>query len=108
MTRHLVCVTAALLLAATPVHADAIDGNWCHPDIGRMEILGPQITTPGGHRISGDYDRHGFRHVVPDGEEKAGAQVDMVLVDDDTLHRVVAPGTDAVIEVWRRCRAQVS
>ena len=32
----------------------------------------------------------------------------MVLVDDDTIHRIVAPGADAKIEVWRRCQAPVS
>jgi len=108
MIRKIMIAAVLFFLTAVPANADAIDGNWCHPDFGRMEILGPQITTPGGNRISGAYDRHAFRHVVPDGEDRAGAEVDMVLVDDDTLHRVVAPGADAAIEVWRRCRAQVS
>lgn len=99
-------VTAFLWLAGSP--ADAVDGHWCQPDNGRLEIMGPQITTPDGHRISGAYDRHAFRHVVPDGEDRAGAEVDMVLVDDDILHRMVAPGADAKIEVWTRCQAQVS
>lgn len=109
MTR--ITATAAgllMLLASVPAHADAIDGNWCNPALGHLEILGPQIVTPGGNRISGAYDRHGFRHVVPAGEDRAGAEVDMVLVDDDTMHRLVAPGPGAKIEVWRRCRAQVS
>lgn len=99
---------ALLFLTAAPAHADAIDGNWCNPAFGHLEILGPQIVTPGGNRISGAYDRHGFRHVVPAGEPKPGAEVDMVLVDDDTMHRLVAPGPDAKIEVWTRCQAHVS
>ncbi len=108
MTRIITIAAVILVLAAAPVRADAIDGKWCNPELGRMEILGPQIMTPGGNRISGDYDRHGFRHIMPDGEDGAGADVDMVLVDDDTLHRIVAPRAGANIEVWRRCRAQVS
>ncbi|MDA0786972.1 MAG: hypothetical protein O3B37_11855 [Proteobacteria bacterium] len=104
----LAAVAAFLFLSVAPVHADAIDGNWCNPAFGHLEILGPQIVTPGGNRISGAYDRHGFRHVVPAGEDRAGAEVDMVLVDDDTMHRLVAPGPDAKIEVWTRCQARVS
>ncbi len=97
-----------LLLMSAPAHADAIDGNWCNPDNGRLEIQGPQIITPGGNQLSGAYDRHAFRYVVPAGEPQPGAEVDMVLVDDDTIHRIVAPGADAKIEVWRRCQAPVS
>ena len=109
MTRIAVTTIAAMLfLSAAPAHADAIDGNWCNPEFGRLEIQGTRIMTPGGNRISGAYDRHAARYVVPSGERKAGAEVDMVLVDDDTLHRIVAPGADAKIEVWRRCQAQVS
>lgn len=100
--------TAILLLSAAPAYADAIDGDWCNRELGRLEIQGPQIITPGGNQLTGAYDRHGFRHPVPAGEPRAGASVDMVLVDDDTMHRVVAPGADAKIEVWRRCRAPVS
>ncbi|MEP4377416.1 MAG: hypothetical protein ABJ215_10850 [Alphaproteobacteria bacterium] len=97
-----------LFLPLAPAHADAIDGNWCNQELGYLEIRGPQIVTPGGNRLSGDYDRHGFRHVVPAGEPQPGASVDMVLVDDDTLHRVVAPGAAAKLEVWHRCQAPVS
>jgi hypothetical protein len=32
----------------------------------------------------------------------------MVLVDDDTIHRIVAPDADAKIEVWRRSQAAIS
>ena len=109
---HLKIVTTALatllFLSATPARADAIDGNWCNPDFGRMEIQGTSITTPGGNRTTGAYDRHASRYVVPAGEPRSGADVDMVLVDDDTIHRIVAPGAGAKIEVWHRCQAPVS
>jgi hypothetical protein len=32
----------------------------------------------------------------------------MVLVDDDTIHRIVALDADAKIEVWRRSQAAIS
>jgi hypothetical protein len=76
--------------------------------LGRLEIHGTEIITPGGKRVSGAYDRHASRYVVPAAEPRPGADVDMVLVDDDTIHRIVAPGADAKIEVWRRCQAPVS
>lgn len=109
MTRIAVTTFAAMLfLSAGAAHADAIDGNWCNPDLGRLEIRGTSIMTPGGNQISGAYDRHASRYVAPAGEPSPGAEVDMVLVDDDTIHRIVAPGADTKIEVWRRCQAPVS
>jgi len=45
--------------------ADAIDGDWCHGDGRRLSINGPDITTPGGTHLKGDYDRHHFSYVVP-------------------------------------------
>ena len=97
-----------LFLPGMPAHADAIDGNWCNPEFGRLEIQGTNIMTPGGHQVSGAYDRHASRYLVSAGEPKPGAEVDMVLVDDDAIHRIVAPDADAKIEVWRRCQAAIS
>jgi hypothetical protein len=97
----------ALLLNAAPAHADAIDGNWCNPEAGYMEIRGADILTPGGTRMAGDYSRHAFRYIAPAGETRAGATLDMVLVDDDTIHLVNTTAPDG-IEVWRRCSAPVS
>jgi hypothetical protein len=50
-------VGAALLFAA-PAQADAIDGDWCREDGKRMSIRGPDIVTPGGKAMRGDYSRH--------------------------------------------------
>lgn len=101
---------AGLVLAASmfsvPALADAIDGNWCHNGGKRLSINGPAITTPGGNKITGDYDRHGFRYVVPAGEPAAGGTVDMVLIDDDTVQ--VKPPGDAKLEQWKRCAAATS
>ena len=103
----LAMVAAAALIAPGPARADAIDGNWCSPDQRHMVIAGPRITTPGGARIIGNYDRHGFLYTVPEGEPHAGAQVDMDLIDDDTvrLHMLGAEFGNAPseVEVWKRC-----
>ena len=44
-----------------------------------MSIRGPDIVTPGGHNIRGDYSRHSFSYVVPAGESGAGETVSMIL-----------------------------
>lgn len=46
----------AFVLAAAPALADAIDGDWCHTKDGRrFTIRGPEIVTPGGKKMQGDY-----------------------------------------------------
>ena len=72
-----------------------------------MEIRAPEILTPGGTRMPGDYPRHACRYVAPAGEDHAGATLDMVFVDEDTVHLVNTAAPDG-IEVWRRCDAPVS
>ena len=84
-------------------HADAIDGNWCFDDGRHMSIEGPQIVTPGGAAIVGNYGRHSFSYTAPTAEPGGGGEVSMVLVNEDTVHLMpgVAAGSDP--EVWRRC-----
>jgi hypothetical protein len=96
----------ALCLAAAPARADAIDGNWCHAGK-HLSIEGPQIVTPSGTRMQGDYDRHGFRYTVPASDPGAGAKVEMMLVDDDTM-QLSRGGAQAAPETWRRCAAPTS
>ena len=98
-------VMAALLLPAAPALADKIDGNWCFTDSRHMSIDGPAIVTPGGTSMTGEYDRHGFRYVVPAGEADAGAEVDMIQYDDYTIQVTTTPadGGGARTETWKRC-----
>lgn len=98
------------LLAAVAVfaltagaRADAIDGNWCSPDSRHLSIDGPNITTPAGSMITGDYDRHAFAYVIPDSEPDAGASVRMRMVDENTINLVVGSDAAAPVETWRRC-----
>ena len=93
---------AATLLPAAPAWADRIDGNWCY-ETRSLHIEGPNIVTPGGARMTGDYDRHGFRYTVPAGEPDAGADVDMVQFDDNTV-QVTTGGANPRTETWNRCK----
>jgi len=93
-------VLVVILLPAGGALADAIDGNWCARNGRHLSIDGPRITTPGGTRTTGEYDRHAFSYTVPAAEPGAGSVVSMILVDDDTIHLKIAA---APLEVWRRC-----
>lgn len=99
MRHRLLLATGLLAFATLPARADRIDGHWCSPNGLRLTIAGPNITTPGGARIGGEYDRHGFAYTAPTGEPAAGSRVTMVLMGEDTV-RVQAPGLDPV---WHRC-----
>ena len=99
---------AAALLPSTPALADRIDGNWCYKTRA-MSIDGPNIVTPGGVKMTGDYDRHGFQYTVPAGEPDAGAAVDMIQYDDNTIQvttkqvRTTGDG-ESRTEIWNRCK----
>ncbi len=97
----------ALLIGGSPARADAIDGDWCRVDGKRMSIRGPEIVTPGGQRIRGDYDRHHFSYVVPTGEPGAGESVAITLLSEYLAHARQG-GADAPVQEWRRCSPGVS
>jgi hypothetical protein len=99
---------AALLCAAsTAARADAIDGDWCAADGQHMTIQGPDIVTPGGARIKGNYDRHGFDYVVPAGESGSGESVAIVLRGEYLAVSRQGPA-DAPTKEWRRCANRTS
>ena len=91
---------AGWLVLAPGARADAIDGMWCKGSRS-MQIDGPAIVTPGGTSMIGDYDRHGFRYVVPAGEDGAGKTVNMALLGEYDLDVTVGDGPT---ERWRRCK----
>ena len=106
------CLVVLAMFAMTEgAVADAIDGDWCFAADGRrLTIEGSDLTTPGGKRMTGDYDRHAFAYVAPAGEKSAGSKVFMVLIDDDTMILKIGaqPMSTGEGETWRRCAAQVS
>jgi hypothetical protein len=99
-------VCTALLGFACPAFADAIDGDWCRTDGKRMTIRGTAIVTPGGQQTTGDYTRHSFSYVIPEGEAGAGATVSVQLLSEYLAH--ARHGIDAPVQEWRRCQPSVS
>lgn len=96
-------VLCALIVPGTAL-ADAIDGHWCHKDGRRLTIDGSKIVTPGGTKMTGDYDRHGFIYVIPPKEPGAGKKVTMQMMDEYTV--ILRAGPDfakAVKQTWKRC-----
>lgn len=107
----LASVVALLISSPNGARADQIDGHWCYTDGRGLSIQGPQIVTPAGNKLSGDYDRHGFAYVVPEGEAGAGDQVLMLQQNHTTIHVWrTSPGTSerGPTEIWRRCDPRTS
>ena len=104
-------LAAVLLIWPGFAAADAIDGNWCY-GAKRLSISGPEIVTPGGTKMNGDYGRHDFRYTVPAGEAVAGSTVEMDLLSDEEMQlwptgsQPNAKAADA--QMWKRCAAPVS
>ena len=98
-------LAAGLILLSGAAFADSIDGSWCRTGA-RVVISGPTIVTPGGAKLSGQYDRHGFTYVVPAGEPGAGSTVEMRLLGEyDMQSRSSAQGP---VQDWRRCGPETS
>lgn len=97
-------LAAGAILWSPPARADRIDGNWCHRDGRHMSIDGPKIITPGGTKMTGLYDRHGFQYVVPAGEAGAGAEVVMRQLNDNEIEvTTITGGAPSPWETWNRC-----
>ena len=108
-TRSAVFLTglAAVLLGLSgPALADQIDGDWCFPGDGRhLNIQGDDIVTPSGTNTTGDYTRHTFHYVIPEGDPGAGDEIDMRQLNDQTM---VLRRPDGTEETWKRCDLQIS
>jgi len=97
----------ALGVMATPALADAIDGHWCHNDGRRFSIRGPEIITPGGTTMNGNYSRHWFSYVVPAPEPGAGETIFMTLLNENTV-ATKRGETASAEEIWIRCSPSTS
>lgn len=95
-------VCAAFLGGGNCAFADKIDGDWCL-DGNRFSIDGPDIVTPGGAKLKGDYARHNFRYVTPPPESDAGTPTIMQLMNETTLRLHVGEDAAAPWQIWRRC-----
>ena len=101
---QLILLVMFLICSGFPALADAIDGQWCF-ERKNFSIDGSNFTTPSGKSITGEYDRHAYAYVVPDGEEGAGDRIEMTLIDDETIHlqRPSNNSSESILEVWKRC-----
>ncbi len=91
------------VLVSGPAIADRIDGKWCSPDGKHVEIQGPQITTPAGAKMAGQYGRHSFSYTAPSAEPESGSTIYMVLLNEETMEvRAGNPVAKAI--VWKRCQ----
>lgn len=100
--------TLAFALLGSSAFADAIDGDWCHKDGRRLSIRGPQIVTPGGKQMEGDYSRHWFNYVVPAPEPGTGQMVYLQLLDENTVQFRLGSSDSATPETWIRCSPTTS
>lgn len=109
MRRLVKKVALSIFLAglAVPAHADAIDGHWCHKDGRRFSIRGPEIITPGGKTMEGNYSRHWFSYVVPMLEPGSGQTIFMTLLNENTVQTRVGE-TSSAQEIWIRCTPSIS
>jgi hypothetical protein len=101
MPSRLALAVVLLLGLIRPAAADAIDGHWCDAGKQHLEINGPSIVTPSGGRLTGDYNRHGFKYMEPGGEKP----VVMVLLNEVTMHLKAGDGEE---QTWHRCAAPTS
>ena len=106
-------LAVGIALAAAPQSAlaDVIDGDWCAAGQ-HLSIKGPEIVTPAGNRLAGNYSRHFFSYVVPPAEPQPGDMVAMSLINENTVH--LRRGADATAasqaapQTWLRCAPPVS
>jgi hypothetical protein len=104
-----VTMIAAIFLGigVSVAYADSIDGDWCNEvDGARLRIDGATIELQSGQTITGEYSRHAFRYVAPDGAPDAGATIDYVMRSEEQMRRVrngnAMPEHD---DLWRRCQS---
>lgn len=90
------CLAALPMMAA----ADEIGGDWCSVQGAHLRIEGSRVQSFGGTWTEGNYSRHAYDFVVPEGEADAGLIVKMrLLSEQDVL--VAVEGRDT--EQWSRC-----
>lgn len=108
MKVYLSLAAIIILVAATqPALADQIDGNWCSPDGQSISVDGPNVVTPGGSKISANYDRHHVDFQIPEGEPHSGDRFSADQLNDDQISVSITRARDAragKAVIWTPCR----
>lgn len=102
------CAVAMLVCVAQPALADSIDGNWCHNDGRRFTIRGPNLVTPGGKAMQGNYERHYFSYAVPAPEANSGQTIFMTLRGENNVSLRIGDAANGNEEHWVRCAPSIS
>lgn len=106
MRRRLKCLAAigiAIVVAASPALADAIDGDWCNGSATMHVEFPSTIRIPSGRDVTGTCGRHACQFTTPAGETNGGTDVLMKLVNEQTMELWRFPTTPTP-ETWTRCQ----
>ena len=96
-----ILIAGVVIVSSSPALADAIDGDWCSTKKAKQfSINGPVIVTPAGTQTTGNYSRHAFSYVVPEGDPDAGEAIAMQLLNEEEVQVSEEGGAP---EIWRRC-----
>jgi hypothetical protein len=102
---HRTLLALPIMLFASAAQADAIDGDWCNDDGSHVRIDGPKIELSSGKIVEGNYSRHAFSYIVPQGEWEAGVEVKFVLSSEELMRRMRNPDVmPEHADLWRRCQ----
>ncbi|MGP6085935.1 hypothetical protein [Antarctobacter jejuensis] len=82
--------------------ADEISGEWCSPEGESLTIKGSRVVAPSGIETDGQYSRHRYEFVMPEGGADAGAVIVIQQLSDEEVE-VSIDGSAPVS--WSRCRA---
>lgn len=85
--------------------ADAIDG--VPPGWPPFLNSRPEIVTPRGKTMQGNYSRHYYSYVPPAPERGAGQIINMTLVNENTVHMQYGEASGPA-EIWPRCSQTIS
>ena len=88
-------------VVAFPAHADALDGDWCNQQDGKLTIDGSTIFTPGGAKTTGEYGRHRFEYLAPAGDWNSGKRIVIQQLSDQVMELSVG---DGLPHRWKPCQ----
>ena len=101
-------VLSIFLVTITDVHADSIDGTWCHMQKQKMMTIKGNELIIERFVVTGEYSRHSFTADWPNqmqNDPDAGSRVQMRLIDQRNLRMIkIRPnGENTSPENWHRC-----
>ena len=89
------------MISASAAQADEISGDWCSSEGAHVRIEGNRIRSPGGQWTDGNYERHSYAFVIPEGEADAGQGVFLQQLSEEQVLYTL-DGQEA--EAWSRCK----